>query len=214
MDPSGLRGANAEIVVDFRFWPSVLVFLALDSRGRVRRRPRGVGSDRPSVASYTLQFEVRQERSEVVGIAREDDLPEALCTDRDVTVDDVRRSRARQEKADAPGFDVVQRDDVDVWQTQKRGDPRLPGRPPPDLRHAACRDGDAVVSPPCLSDENGDRAIAAFERDQRAGVEDDALHVAPQRSWRARARSASVGRPPVRASISARSTSKSASAAS
>ncbi len=172
------------------------------------------GLERDPVESDPANLERRIQSLEIVDIARQDHLSQASRAERHVRVCDVVRAGASEQQAHEPSFFVIERDDVHVRQAQECGDPRLTRGIAPGLSHARGGHRDPMVAPARLRDEDCHRAIAALERNQRAGIEDDAGHAAPRRSLRAWARSAAEGGPPVLARLSASRTSKSASAAS
>ena len=82
-------------------------------------------------------------------------------------------------------------------------------------RYASCRDGQRRPLSPRLGDEDGDTAVSAIERDERAGVEDCTAHTEVLcSSCRAVRLSSSVGAPPVASNMLASMVSKSSSAVS
>ncbi len=184
------------------------------SAGANLTRSEATGGGNPSTALHSMKPEPRTERAQIVGIARENRLPESVCAERNVAIRDVFRVGAGQEQAHEAGLFVIKGNDLHVGKSQEGGQPRLPRRVAPGLRDAARRDRDRVVRPSRLPDEDGERSVSAIERDERAGVEYDARHAAPRRSLRARARSAPVAGPPVTSRTCSTRRSKSASAAS
>ena len=169
---------------------------------------------KPRLRSYAFQLEARVQRSKIVDVAGEHDVPEAQRANGDVTVGNVLRASTRQKKAHEPGLFVVEGYDVDIWKAKERRDARLAGWRAPCLGDARRGNGDFGIASACLRDHDDNVAVTAIERDQGARIENEAGHAAPRSSFRARARSARVGGPPVWARLCERSTSKSASAAS
>ena len=155
------------------------------------------------------------ESRDVLGVARDHRTTETEGAHGNMCIGDVSRIGRGQQQADPPGVGSVHGNDVHVGQPKEGRDTRLPPRIAPNLGNASCRHGQRRSCPSRVSDEDGDGAVAALERDQSAGVENRTAHAAsPARRRRAAARSSSVGCPPVASKISARMASKSVSAAS
>lgn len=76
------------------------------------------------------------------------------------------------------GVDAIERDDVDERLAHEPGESGLPFGAPDCLRERTGRDRDAIAHLVGPSDERNDATVVAIERDQRAGVEDDAAHAA------------------------------------
>ena len=118
---------------------------------------------------------MRRETADVLRVAGEHDVLTAHGAERDVPVDDVGRAGAGEEKPDAAGFFVVERDDIDIRKPEEGCEARLSTRVAPSLSDAGRRDGDRVIRASGFGDEHNDVAAVALQCDERTGVEDDHL---------------------------------------
>ena len=119
------------------------------------------------------------ETVEVAGVARQHAIA-VTGEERDVGVDDIARARCGAQHPDLAGLTSIE--GLFAEPGQKAGQERLAGAVSQSLGDTARGCDEPVLAAPRGLDERGDLAIAPFEGDQGAGIEDDPHRLRPPRA--------------------------------